>query len=217
LVTMHVPVKTPQALAELSSRQRQFSQRHRTVLLLLDGRRSEGQVRKMALQAGAAESCFDDLVAHGLIAFVDVAASSQGAAEPSVAQAAAALRAIVGAPDSQQSALPASLSLQPSLNDSVLNEPPSTDMGALDDSQLAEGHDEVLEEARRIMIRAVRAESPVAGTLTVLRLRRAGSRDELESLLGEVEHRITKPFKGLWASQTMQRVKELLSTQQALA
>jgi len=215
LVTMHVPVKTPQALAELSSRQRQFSQRHRTVLLLLDGRRTEQQVRKMAMQAGAPENCFDELVAHGLIAWVE-SSSPYLSGETAVAGAAAALRAAVGNPDSGQSLLPPSLSLQPSLNDSLLSEPPSTDMGALD-SRVGEVQDEIFEEARMIMIRAVRAESPVAGTLTLMRLRRATTRDELRALLGEVEMRITKPFKGLWATQTMQRVRELLSTHQAIA
>jgi len=209
LVTMHVPVKTPQALAELSSRQRQFSQRHRTVLLLLDGRRTEQQVRKMALQAGAPENCFDELVAHGLIAWVE-SSSPYLSGETAVAGAAASN------PDSGQSLLPPSLSLQPSLNDSLPGEPPTTDMGALD-SRVGEVQDEIFEEARMIMIRAVRAESPVAGTLTLMRLRRASTRAELRALLGEVEMRITKPFKGLWASQTLQRVRELLSTHQAIA
>jgi len=72
--------------------------------------------------------------------------------------------------------------------------------------------DEALEEARAILLRAVRAEAPVAGSLTMLRLRRARTREDIESLLEEVESRIFKPFKGLWASQTMARVRELLST-----
>ena len=69
-----VPVKTPEAMAELGSRQRRLSQRHRTVLLLVDGRRSEAQVREMALQAGAAETCFDELVGLGMIDYVEAPA-----------------------------------------------------------------------------------------------------------------------------------------------
>ena len=52
----------------------------------------------------------------------------------------------------------------------------------------------------------------MAGSLTLLRLRRARTRPDLEDLMEEVELRITKPFKGLWASQTMSRVRELLAT-----
>ncbi|MET0351502.1 MAG: hypothetical protein ABW067_17040, partial [Rhizobacter sp.] len=62
-----IPLKTPEAVAELASRQRRLSQRHRTVLLLVDGKRSENQVRQMALQAGAAGTCFDELVGLGMI------------------------------------------------------------------------------------------------------------------------------------------------------
>ncbi len=113
------------------------------------------------------------------------------------------------------SVLPPSLSLQfeSSLNDVYLNETPGSDMAALDSLVREDGVDEAFEEARGILMRAVRAEAPVTGELTLLRLRRATSRIELEDLLEEVELRITKPFKGLWASQTMSRVRELLSTQ----
>jgi hypothetical protein len=212
LAATNVPVKTQEAVAELASRQRKLSQRHRTVLLFVDGRRDEAKVREMALQAGAPDTCFDELVAQGMIDFVLTTPPKGAPAVASAAPAQAPLD-VLASPDSVVSSmLPPSLTLQPSLNDSILNEPPSTDMGALD-SQIVEGQDEVLEEARMILIRAVRAESPVAGALTLLRLRRARSREELESMLDEVELRITKPFKGLWATQTMSRVRELLSTQ----
>jgi hypothetical protein len=223
---LNLPVKTPEASAELASRQRKLSQRHRTVLLLVDGRRTEEQVREMALKAGSPESCFSELVDLGMIAFsapADIVYSQPmpldelpPAAPADVPSQPAALAAIPEAepePDSVLSALPASLSLQfeSSLNESTLNEPPSTDMSALDSLVREEGQDDALEEARGILIRAVRAEAPVAGSLTLLRLRRARSRADLEDLLEEVELRITKPFKGLWATQTMSRVRELLS------
>src|SRR6185295_2042100 len=62
-----IPVKTPDGHAELSQRQRRLSQRHRTVLLLVDGRRTEGEVRQLARQAGATDSCFGELIELGLI------------------------------------------------------------------------------------------------------------------------------------------------------
>jgi hypothetical protein len=219
-VAQTVPVKTPEAVTELGSRQRKLSQRHRTVLLLVDGKRSELQVRQMALQAGAAGTCFDELVELGMIALTGVEAEAPVSAPMPLADtpSPAPLRAFdlpPAGPDSVASSLlPPSLTLQPEsvLNDSVLNEPPPSDLGGLD-TLIREAGDAPLEEARDLMIRAVRAEAPVAGTLTLLRLRRAASRADLEVLLEEVELRITKPFKGLWASQTMSRVRELLSTQ----
>jgi hypothetical protein len=215
LAATDVPVKTPEAVAELGSRQRRLSQRHRTVLLLVDGRRNEAQVREMALQAGAAETCFDELVGLGMIDYVEAPAlvvpQSAPTSRPVPLDAIPPISTL--GPDSVASLLPASLSLHPesSLNDSVLNEPPPSDMGELD-LYTAAGQDQAFEEARDLLVRAVRAEAPVAGSLTLLRLRRARTRADLEDLLEEVELRITKPFKGLWASQTMSRVRELLAT-----
>jgi hypothetical protein len=57
-----IPVKTADGQAELSNRQRRLSQRHRSVLLLVDGRRSEAEVRRLARQAGAGDSCFGELI-----------------------------------------------------------------------------------------------------------------------------------------------------------
>jgi hypothetical protein len=112
------------------------------------------------------------------------------------------------------SIMPASLSLQP---DSSLSDLGSFNTQSPFDISAYEAQDNAMEEARGILLRAVRAEAPVAGSLTMLRLRRARTREDLESLLEEVEGRIFKPFKGLWASQTMARVRELLATQPPLS
>jgi hypothetical protein len=62
-----IPIKTPDGQDELGTRQRRVSQRHRTVLFLVDGKRSATEVRSMALKAGVPESCFDELLELGLI------------------------------------------------------------------------------------------------------------------------------------------------------
>jgi hypothetical protein len=224
VATINVPVKTPEAVAELSSRQRKLSQRHRTVLLLVDGRRAEDEVRQLAIAAGSPDTAFDELLDLGMI-------SRPAPLEPEPPKRAAPVTsrsvpleatpepasAAMTAPDSVVSLLPASLSLQPESHlDSSLNELPGAAMDALD-SEPFDVQDEALEEARAILLRAVRAEAPMAGSLTMLRLRRARTREDLESLLEEVESRIFKPFKGLWASQTMARVRELLSTHPPLS
>ena len=216
MATINVPIKTPEAVAELSSRQRKLSQRHRTVLLLVDGRRPEDEVRQLARAAGSPESCFDELLDMGMISR-PMPLEPEPPKEPVVMASRpvplqmAPPQETLG-PDSMVSALPPSLSLQPESHlDSSMSELAGAAMDALE-SEPFDDQDAALEEARAILLRAVRAEAPVAGSLTMMRLRRARTREDLESLLEEVESRIFKPFKGLWASQTMARVRELLST-----
>ncbi len=230
MATINVPVKTPEAVAELSSRQRKLSQRHRTVLLLVDGRRAEKEVRQLAIAAGSPDTAFDELLDLGMISRPMPLELEPRAATPSATAAVdskpiplaaepESLTVSPAPPDSVVSLLPASLSLQPESHlDSSQNDllPGAVAMDALD-SEPFNVQDAALEEARAILLRAVRAEAPVAGSLTMLRLRRARTREDLESLLEEVESRIFKPFKGLWASQTMARVRELLSTHPPLS
>lgn len=83
------PVKTALGHEELRQRTRTFSQRHRTVLLLVDGKRQRDEVLALALKAGAAPNFFDELVAAGL---VDLQAPPEPfAAEPEPALADAAV------------------------------------------------------------------------------------------------------------------------------
>lgn len=215
--TTYVPSKTPEAVQELASRQRKLSQRHRTVLLLVDGRRPEDEVRQLAVAAGSPDTCYDELVDLGMIsrpAPFDSEPMPLEAAEPPVPVPLPAAGAVPTHDSVVSSLLPAAASLHPDSHlDSSLNELSGAAMDAVDAERQAGGvQDEALEEARAILLKAVRAEAPMAGSLTMLRLRRARSREDLEALLEEVEARIFKPFKGLWASQTMARVRELLAT-----
>ncbi|MGY4827508.1 hypothetical protein ACVNIS_02905 [Sphaerotilaceae bacterium SBD11-9] len=228
MATINVPTKTPEALAELTSRQRKLSQRHRTVLLLVDGRRDEHEVRQLAVAAGSPDTAFDELMDLGMISRpaplepeprLGRKASSSSVlieSQPMPLDAGPSAAMPLG-PDSVVSVLPPSLSLHSESHlDSVSNELQGAPADALE-SEPFDVQDEALEEARAILLRAVRAEAPVAGSLTMLRLRRARTREDIESLLEEVESRIFKPFKGLWASQTMARVRELLSTHPSLS
>ena len=61
-----IPVKTQLGVDELRGRARSLGQRHRTVLLLIDGRRSVGEVLNLAQQAGAQPSHFEDLLRLGM-------------------------------------------------------------------------------------------------------------------------------------------------------
>ena len=212
-----VPVKTPEGQAELSQRTLRLSQRHRTALLLVDGRRSMVQVQTLAQQAGVPQSCVDELLQLGLIIVSQTTVALPRAA---AATAAPPLEIDVllddpapgpsqlDAPDDSE--LPASRTLQP---ESVFTDSKQAEFTAADAtiSELAATRsDDAFDEARDILLRAVRAEAPVAGSLTLLRLRRARTRADLEALLDEVEARISKPQRQLAAGQTLRRVRQLL-------
>ena len=206
-----IPVKTPDGQTELSNRQRRVSQRHRTVLLLVDGRRNADEVRRLAAQAGVPDNCFDELIALGLILLPQPTVSMNVVppAAPGAVHIDIPLEAV---DDTAESVLPPSRTLQPEsvLNDSVLG----VSMSVLEDGEAHDGApvDRPLEEARGILIRAVRAEAPLAGSLTLLRLKRARTRAELANLIDEVEARIIKPYRSLASQQTLRRVQQLLST-----
>jgi hypothetical protein len=210
-----IPVKTPDGHAELSTRQRRLSQRHRTLLLLVDGRRSQAQVLALAGQAGVPAACFDELLALGLVVLTQPVVTLPREATPS-----GAMPLRVDLPlDPGDTPLPAGDSVLPASPALAVD---STVSGALQ-SVTPSGADWVdvahadeladedpFEEARAMLLRAVRAEAPVAGSLTLLRLRRAQTRAELSGLLAEVEARISKPHRQLAAAQTLRRVRYLL-------
>jgi len=209
-----VPIKTPDGQAELSTRARRLSQRHRTVLFLVDGKRSTVEVRSLAAKAGVPDSCFDELLDLGLIMVPPPTFSLLIEDEPAVDTLHVDLP--LSGPNSvsaiEDSVLPPSRTLHPESvsADLPLDEMPADSWYAsLSDTQSA---DTAFIEARSILVRAVRTEAPVAGSLTLLRLRRARSRADLLALLDEVEQRITKPHRSLAAAQTLRRVRHLLGT-----
>jgi hypothetical protein len=68
-----------------------------------------------------------------------------------------------------------------------------------------------LAEARTLLVRAVRSEAPLAGALTIIKLKRAATREALEALLDEVEQRLKKPHRRVIAAQTLRHVRHLLT------
>src|SRR5207245_5423547 len=76
-------------------------------------------------------------------------------------------------------------------------------------SQSAATVDGPFEEARAILLRALRNEAPVTGALTARKLKRASTRSQLEELLDEVEQRIRKPRKMIVTAQTLRHVRHL--------
>jgi hypothetical protein len=207
-----VPIKTPDGQDELSTRQRRVSQRHRTVLFLVDGKRDATEIRSMALKAGVPDTCFGELVDMGLIMLPEPT-YSLSIGKPDFPIEVLHVDLPLPGPDSvsatPDSILPPSRTLYPESvsTDSSLGDSPVPDSWLPSDSN---GQDTNFATARLILVRAVRAEAPLAGQLTLIRLRRARNRADLSNLLDEVEARITKPHRSLAASQTMRRVRQLL-------
>lgn len=205
------PIKTPDGQAELATRHRRVSQRHRTILFLVDGRRSEAQVKALAAQAGVPESCYGELLDMGLIMIpqMTVPIIPDSDDNPQFVESAHIDLPLhdSGLP-SEQSVLPPARSL--AAESSLHGELSASEAWPADGEEEAAAVDAPLEEARDILLRAVRSEAPVAGSLTLMRLRRARTRADLRELLDEVEARIRKPHRMLATTQTMRRVRQLL-------
>lgn len=211
-----IPIKTPEGQAELSARQRRVSQRHRTVLFLIDGKRSAEEVRTMALKAGVPGSCFGELIELGMIMLSEPTFSLL-IDDPVPAPGVLHVDLPLPGPDSlsavADSMLPPSRSLFPesASTDSTLGGVSTAQAWLNADTSTADLPDDpVFAEARLILVRAVRAQAPLAGTLTLLKLRRARTRADLSGLLDEVETRISKPHRSLAATHTMRRVRQML-------
>lgn len=208
------PVKTAEGQAELNTRARRVSQRHRTVLFLVDGRRSEEEIVQLAAKAGVPKICFDELVEQGFVMRAYPTFSlviDEPAAEPDVLH----IDLPIGAEDSSLIPLPAARTLQPdsvSL-DSVAGHAGAADAWVPSDHAALQRSDPAFAEARLILMREVRAQAPVTGSLTLLKLRRAQSRADLTSLLAEVEGRLRKPHRSVTVDHTLGRVRQLLGAQ----
>lgn len=179
-----VPAKTAAGQAELAHRTRRLGQRHRTVLLLVDGHRSVAQVVTTAQAAGVNANVFDELVTMGLVALPEATRVDLP---------------LESAPAGDSSLLPSVRSLLPESGWSTLS-------GAAAGPEA----DRPLQEARELLMRALRAQARVTGSLTLMKLRRATTRDEVEALLDEVEQRLRKPHRMIIAAQTMRHVRHLL-------
>lgn len=208
------PVKTAEGQAELNTRARRVSQRHRTVLFLVDGRRSEAEIIALAAQAGVPQNCFDELVDQGLIMRAYPTFSlliETPAPEPDVLH----IDLPIGGEDSSLVPLAAARTLHPdsvSL-DSVAGRAGTADAWLPSDHAALQRSDPAFAEARLILMREVRAQAPVTGSLTLLKLRRAQSRAELAALLAEVEARLRKPHRSVTVEHMLGRVRQLLGEQ----
>lgn len=211
--TALIAFKTAEGLAELNTRQRRLSQRHRTLLHLADGKRSEAQWRSMGDQAGIPDSCFNELLALGLVELQAAVLPTHSVFAPTRKQAPPAAPDPDGragaAPDSE---LPPQRTLPPAsaFLDSVTGSPVSAGPWFQTDPSPQHVANDTLERAREILLLALRHEAPVAGLLTSLRLRRARSHEDLRALIDEIEARADQTRRKFTTTVALQQARVLL-------
>jgi len=179
-------LRTPAGQNELSSRQRGLSQRHRTLLLLADGKRDLATVLSLAQSVGAEQSHFDDLVRLGLLDLRGPRLEFP-VPEPEVIEAAPALEPL------EVDTIAPPITVHPPAP------PPSA------------RRPRPLERARALLLEALSEYAPVSGSLLARRIRRADNAREIEALLDEAEAKMARKGTLVQASQVVRRARELLS------
>jgi hypothetical protein len=74
-----------------------------------------------------------------------------------------------------------------------------------------EFYDPALAQARSVALHALLSTAPVAGAVTMLRVRRSRSRAQLRALLPEIQARLSRPHHLADARLVIQRVEALLA------
>jgi hypothetical protein len=158
------------------------------LLLLVDGERSLDEVRQLGRELGVPRSYIDELFALGLIVI-----------GPPMAQAISEFGNFAPeAPFTQSGAMGDTIGLGGPMG--------NTELAQLD------AQDHSFAQARGALLQVLRANAPVTGMVTMLRVRRVRSRAELRALLPEVQARLSRSRPLAEARQLMQRVESLLAT-----
>lgn len=210
---MGIPCKTAAGHAELAVRQRGLSQRHRTLLFLVDGQRTLDEVVEMGLRAGVPRAYLDELMALGLVVLAapvdarpmgmaSAAQSGPGGARPSLPPIAAGVSAGAALAVWRQGVHAWEAEDTIGLGEAVTN------------TQLAQADadDTDVAAARSLLLLALRSHAPVSGAVTMLRVRRARHRAALLDLLDEVQARLERHRDEVELRQLMERVARLLAT-----
>jgi hypothetical protein len=182
-----IPCKTAAGHAELASQDCRLSKRHRVLLLLVDGERSLDDVVRLGRQVGVPRSYIDELFALGLIVI-----------GPPVAQAISEFATLgLDMLPTQPGAMGDTIGLGGAMGNTELS--------------LLDAQDTSLAQARGAVLQVLRANAPVSGMVTMIRVRRVRSRAELRALLPEVQARLSRSRPLVEARQLMQRVESLLA------
>jgi hypothetical protein len=214
-----VPSKTALGQDELRHRTHRLSQRHRTVLLLVDGRRSLGEVLDLANQAGAAISHFEELVRLGL---VDVPVEASPPAEPPSEPAASpdepqltSVELLVPAapPEAPTDEIVSTEPPAPPEPPPAAEPPPRIEAVApplLLDEVPAVEEEPVVERVRQQLLELLRLDGPMFGSRLVGRVRGAQSTAELIDLVWEIERQLGMTNRSRQGQLCLERARDLL-------
>jgi|SRR5437867_3973665 len=227
-----VPSKTALGQDELRHRTHRLSQRHRTVLLLVDGRRSLGEVLDLANQAGAAISHFEELVRLGLVDVpVEASPPAEPAASPDEPQLTSVELLVPAAPLEAQADETASTELPEKVPDEVpiaaadvtppappepprASEPPPRIEAVappllLDEVPEVE-EEPVVERVRQQLLELLRLDGPLFGSRLVGRVRGAESTAELIDLVWDIERQLGMTKRSRQGQLCLERARDLL-------
>ena len=211
---MPAPRKTPLGHDELRHRTRGLGQRHRTVLLLVDGQRSLDALLDMADQAGARPSHFDELVQMGLVALpacepvegpeptAPMSVVEPGPSHPTDPTAdappASGARPVAGGTERDGPARV--LSMLPRWLTADTRPEPTEGLS----------EEQRLQEVRSLLTQALGVDALLFAPLTLNRVRLARSSRELISEVWEIEHHREHVRRSHAQLLSLQRARELL-------
>lgn len=204
--TPRPPVKTKLGIDELRKRTHRLSQRHRTTLFFVDGRRPLSEVLALTQRAGARTTHFADLVRLGM---VDVGLGAQVPAAVSDE-----------ADDSRQPItramaldVPARDAGTPVSDDSAMGLsawPAQADAGAASRASALAELEELHRDVRSLLIDTLRIDAPLFAAITLVRVQRARTTRELINLVWEIERHLVTSRKCPNELATLLRARELL-------
>ncbi len=193
-----VPVRSPSGNAELQSRDRKLSQRLRTVLLLIDGKRSSTEIQTMALQAGASQDALSSLLAQGFV----LAPETDAPAAAPLIQAKPAAKPMN---DASVQTLQQTEKLMPAV--ATVNAKPADERASI--SNMLTGGAR-LSQGRMVLLEALKRHAPVAGAMLSMRVSRAEYREDLVALLDEVQSKLAKSSYPGEAAALLKKARYLL-------
>jgi hypothetical protein len=205
------PVKTPLGHQELRRRTQGLGQRHRTVLLLVDGRRSLADVLSMAHQAGAGTSYFEELVRLGMIELPArlLPAQPEAPVEPQVdaLEAAAAPAAEVQVAPAEAGPIEHGQDMSPPVSPAV---PEAANADAEPGAEIRPADNDALDEVRRLLIDTLRRDTLLQRVLAPARVRAAHTQEALIGLVWDIERERAHARRKRGQLLNLQRARELL-------
>jgi hypothetical protein len=202
LASERVPVRSPSGNAELQSRDRKLSQRLRTVLLLIDGKRSSTEIQAMALQAGASQDALTSLLAQGFVLAPEMDEAAITPPDEAGPAAQPVSQVPVQALRQAEQSVPAAAPLA-AVNQTLADEPASISNMLTGGTRLSQG--------RMVLLDALKKHAPVAGAMLSMRVSRAAYREDLIALLDEVQSRLAKSSNPGEAAASLQKARALLT------